>query len=318
MVRSMDLLTNAVESLQVGLEDYQTGTRPRLLSAVRNIHAGILLLYKEALRRESPKGSNDALLMANIIPVRDVKGNVTFVGEGRKTVDFQQIRERFSELNIHTDWKRFEKINDARNDVEHRYARVDRNTLAGLISDSFLIVRDFITDELADEPHALLGEKAWKVMLDVAEVYEKEKKECDRLLALAKWPSPTLTKAVTDLVCGTCGSDLLRAIPDSYDEVRFECVSCGAEETPQSYVPRALSSALYAEAYIAMTDGGDPPCVNCPECGEDAYILEEDRCAVCQARVERTCRMCGEAIPAEELDTTPLCGYCHYRANKDD
>src|SRR5271168_3509241 len=104
----MDLLTNAVESLQVGLEDYQTGTRPRLLSAVRNIHAGILLLYKEALRRESPNGSNDALLMANIIPVRDAKGNVTFVGEGRKTVDFQQIRERFSELNIHTDWKRFE------------------------------------------------------------------------------------------------------------------------------------------------------------------------------------------------------------------
>src|SRR5882672_11423174 len=70
----MDLLTNAIESIQVGVEDYQSGTRPRLLSAVRNIHAGILLLFKEALRRESPKDTNDALMMARIIPVRDARG----------------------------------------------------------------------------------------------------------------------------------------------------------------------------------------------------------------------------------------------------
>jgi len=51
----VDLLTNAVESIQIGVEDYQAGSPPRLLSAVRNIQAGILLLYKEALRRESPR-----------------------------------------------------------------------------------------------------------------------------------------------------------------------------------------------------------------------------------------------------------------------
>ncbi|PYU23337.1 MAG: hypothetical protein DMG30_11925 [Acidobacteria bacterium] len=50
----MNVLTNAIESIQVGVEDYQLGTRPRLLSAVRNIHAGILLLFKEALREVSP------------------------------------------------------------------------------------------------------------------------------------------------------------------------------------------------------------------------------------------------------------------------
>ncbi len=46
--------------------------------------------YKEALRRESPKGSNDVLLMAKISPCRDVNGNVIFVGEGSKTVDTQR------------------------------------------------------------------------------------------------------------------------------------------------------------------------------------------------------------------------------------
>src|ERR1700688_4261036 len=90
----MDLLTNAAESVQVGVEDYRIGTRPRLLSAVRNIHAGILLFYKEALRRESPQESNDVLLMAKISRSRDASRKLTFVGDGKKTVGVEKVRDR--------------------------------------------------------------------------------------------------------------------------------------------------------------------------------------------------------------------------------
>jgi hypothetical protein len=155
----MDLLTNAAESVQVGVEDYRIGTRPRLLSAVRNIHAGILLLYKEALRRESPQESNDVLLMAKISPSRDASRKLTFVGDGKKTVDTQQIRERFGALSIGTDWKRFDRVNTVRNEIEHLYPRLDQKSLHGLISDSFLIIRDFIADELDDDPREVLAQK---------------------------------------------------------------------------------------------------------------------------------------------------------------
>lgn len=90
----MDLLTNAVQSIQLGVEDYGAGTPPRLLSAVRNIHAGILLLYKEALRRRSPEGSKDVLIKAKIVPSHDKDGQLVFLGAGKKTVDTRQIRER--------------------------------------------------------------------------------------------------------------------------------------------------------------------------------------------------------------------------------
>jgi hypothetical protein len=40
----MDLLVNAIESIRVGVEDYQEGSHGRLLAAVRSIHGGILLL----------------------------------------------------------------------------------------------------------------------------------------------------------------------------------------------------------------------------------------------------------------------------------
>ena len=91
----MNLLTNGIESIQVGVQDFETGTRPRLLSSIRNIHAGILLLYKEALRRHSPPNSEEALLKARGVPVRDQDGNVTFVGHGTKTVELWQIKEHF-------------------------------------------------------------------------------------------------------------------------------------------------------------------------------------------------------------------------------
>jgi hypothetical protein len=61
---NMDLLTNAIESIRAGVEDYQDGSHGRLLAAVRSIHAGILLLYKEALRRASPAGSNEVFIKA--------------------------------------------------------------------------------------------------------------------------------------------------------------------------------------------------------------------------------------------------------------
>jgi hypothetical protein len=314
----MDLLTNAIESIQVGVEDYKTGTRPRLLSAVRNIHAGILLLYKESLRRESPDGSNEVLTMANILPSRDRDGRVIFVGVGTKTVDTKQIRERFVALNIATDWGRFERVATVRNDIEHRYPKLDQKALHGVISDSFVLVRDFIATELKDDPRELLGEEAWQAMLEVAEVYQREKQECDRLIASTAWASPVLKEGLAELTCNDCGSSLLRPIVNSYGEVILQCSSCGEEQSPESYIPKALASALSGEVYIAMTDGGDPPIASCPECGADAFLTEEWRCIVCGAEPEAKCARCSNPIPVEELDSSPFCGYCEYISNKDD
>ena len=39
------ILANAVTSIQLGIEDYQSLRRHRALSALRNVSAGILLLF---------------------------------------------------------------------------------------------------------------------------------------------------------------------------------------------------------------------------------------------------------------------------------
>jgi ribosomal protein L37E len=316
----MDLLTNALDSIRLGVEDYEAGTPARLLSAMRNIHAGILLLYKEALRRLSPPQSDDVLIKVKSVPVRDASGVVSFVGKRKKTVDVQQIRERFDGLGIKTDWTRFDRITEVRNDLEHYFSQLTQAALQGLITDSFLIIRNFIANELAADPRALLGEDAWQVMLGVSEVFQVEQKACEEALSKIDWASEALEEGLATLSCRNCGSQLLK--PDqgsgSFQDAQLVCSACGFAENYDSYVPRAISEALDSAAYIAAKDGGDTPYVDCPECGVAAYVVEENRCAACGESVETTCIRCGSAIPPEELDSSPMCGWCAHMSSKDD
>jgi DNA-directed RNA polymerase subunit M/transcription elongation factor TFIIS len=316
----MDLATNAIESIQAGVEDYLTATRPRLLSAVRNIHAGILLLYKEALRRRSPPGSNDALVMAKINPITSATGIVTFVGSGKKTADARVIRERFEGLGISTDWDRFGKIAESRNDVEHNYPNLSQDSLRELVASAFWIIRDFITTELAADPVQLLGSPTWRAMLEVADVYHAEREACDEALARVAWESETLAAGLRELPCGNCGSTLHRPQDPSadLDDMVLACAVCGATQEADAFAPGAIAAALDWDSYVAATDGADEPYVDCPECGSAAYVLSEERCARCGASVEGNCVRCGNRIPASELDSSPLCGYCAHVMSKDD
>jgi hypothetical protein len=195
---------------------------------------------------------------------------------------------------------------------------LDQKGLEGLISDSFLIARDFIARALHNDPLELLGEETRQAMLKVADVYQKEKEECQRLVNEASWPMPVMKEGVLDVTCPSCSGDLLKPVEDSSHEIALQCISCGEEQSPESHVPRALASALSGEAYIAMTDGGDPPVARCPECGKNAFLTEQWRCVLCGAEPDRKCALCSNPIPVEELDSSPHCGYCEYMMNKDD
>ncbi|MGP5543107.1 hypothetical protein ACTXMH_11170, partial [Psychrobacter celer] len=140
----MSILQNAIDSIQIGVEDFESDDDRRSVSAVRNITAGILLLYKEKLCRLSPPDNKELLIKQNIRPVQNVKGEITFEGKGNKTVDVQSIKERFKSLNITTgDWGRFGEISRLRNDLEHYYTSKSPDAVREIVAKSFLLIRDF-------------------------------------------------------------------------------------------------------------------------------------------------------------------------------
>lgn len=311
----MDLLTNATSSIRLGVEDYKSGDSDRMLSAVRNVHAGILLLYKEALRRKSPQNSNDVLVKAQIRPELNSAGEIIFVGVGKKTVDIQQMKERFTGLGISTKWSLLDKITEARNDLEHYVPKHSQSTLEELIATAFTIIRDFVLRELGEDPLQLLGDSTWQAMLEVSEVYEEELEACMTARDAVDWQSDALKDGISELTCEDCGSGLLKPAGEDGEYV-LECSRCGATESQNSYVPKAIKAALDGDTYLAMKDGGDEPYTQCPECGEETYVMTEQRCALCRESVQHECERCGCEIPASELASSPLCGYCQHMYEK--
>ncbi len=89
----MSILSNAIDSIQVGVEDYLMRDSKRYLSAVRNICAGILLLYKEKLCQLSPSHDKEVLIKKDIRPSDDGKGNVTFIVLVKRQWMFKKSRK---------------------------------------------------------------------------------------------------------------------------------------------------------------------------------------------------------------------------------
>jgi hypothetical protein len=138
------IFKNAIDSIVLGIEDYNSTDPRRPISAMRNLVAGILLLIKHKLSTLSEPGSDEALIKQRVLPELAGAHEIKWVGEGSKTVDVQQMKERCTSLGIKVDWSRVEKIVRHRNEIEHYFSSVPQGALRALVAESFVVIRDFL------------------------------------------------------------------------------------------------------------------------------------------------------------------------------
>jgi hypothetical protein len=278
----MSLLENAIESIQVGVEDYLMDDSRRYLSAVRNICSGILLLYKEKLCQLSPAHDGEILIKKDIRPSYDDEGNVVFIGKGKKTVDVQEIKERFSSLEIKVNWTKFDALNQLRNDVEHYYTDKSPDAIREIVAKSFVLIRDFIGEQLEEQPRQLLGDECWQALLETADVYAAEEAACRVSLAQIDWKYQTLQDASKKIRCPDYHSNLIKTEDEGeYDtSTILICSSCGEEFNFGSVGEKCLSDSLATEIYIAVKDGDEAPLEKCPGCHHNTYIILEKNWAL--------------------------------------
>jgi len=310
----MSLLQNAADSICIGLEDHDSTDPRRALSAVRNLFAGILLLYKEKLRRLSPPGSDEVLLKQRI-RMRLTNGILEVVGEKKKTVDVNGIQERFEDLSIVVVWKRLEDILKIRNDMEHYFSSANSILVDQAITQTFILVRDFLVEQLNEDPVKILGVEAWEKMTRIAEVFEKERAECVAKVEAHDWSCEALKIAALSYQCHDCGSELVEPINDER-ESPVRCRACGAEEGHEEFVEHALHDEYYD--HRNAKHGGDAEVLDCPHCGMAAYHVESGMCALCEESISRTCAFCSDYISDGEVSGDGVCGYCSHKFSKDD
>ncbi|MDA0764246.1 MAG: hypothetical protein O3A39_07410 [Proteobacteria bacterium] len=97
------IFKNAISSIIIGIEDYQSDDERRILSSVRNIYAGVLLLTKEVLVRMSPLDDLDLLISKNTKLVKNKDGSVKLQTTGNSTIDSNGIFKAYKEFGIKID-----------------------------------------------------------------------------------------------------------------------------------------------------------------------------------------------------------------------
>ncbi|WP_443936839.1 hypothetical protein [Pedobacter sp. MW01-1-1] len=320
---NMDILSNAVEAIQIGLEDFKKKDPRRAQSALRNIFAGILLLFKEKLRRISPVDSDEVLIKQTIMPSLDASGKLFFQGKGKKTVDVQQIKDRFREFDIKVQWTVFDEINTLRNNIEHYYTDLSPSVVNEVVSKSFKIIRDFCIVYLEEEPSELFGTASWNIFLETDEIYETEKAASLDSLARVDWIFDTLKGAVQNLRCPECESDLIHAmeIKKYKTEEAFPliCKQCQNEFDLEEVIEECVKEELAGAAHLAGMDGGEDPYTECPECFKFTYIYDEECCISCgYQQEEKNCAVCGTPLVLEMAHDGELCSYHRWVMEKSD
>lgn len=316
-----DLFKNAVQSIKLGVQDYEAHEPARVLSAVRNFYAGLLLLAKEVLVRRVPKANEGEIIASGYKPVPDQSGGVTYVPQSQSTIDLSTIGQRFKDFGLKINRNALRGLSQIRNDIEHRYPKEPAKSVRQAIAKAFPVATELF--RLAgEEPHAVLGE-AWETMLEVHEVYEQEHDACRATFGNVEWHPPFLKNAPR--TCPDCQSDLVaqdNSENREQEDAKAHCRSCRSSISAEALIQHALNAHFEHKNYVAKMDGDVAPLNHCPECGSFTYVWDEEStgCVQCSFILNDECARCGIKLTPDDVDfeSHSYCNYCGHMMAKDD
>lgn len=316
------MMKNAVESIQIGVEDFLEEDPRRVLSAIRNLYAGILLLFKCKLQELSPEGSKEALLKTKVVPVIDpATGKATWVGgKDKKTVDVKDIEERLISLGVTgVEWGRLHALQRIRNDIEHYHSQLPAERMKEAVANALHLIVQFCEPHLGEEPAEILGPSCWGLMLEVTTIYDQELASCRQNLSSVIWPFEEVADAVEAMRCPSCESALVKTVEPTAEReaIEFICSHCRQVSSYSAVVGPAISEHFDVWNHISVMDGGELVTTVCPECDQDAFLVGRGQCAACFAEQEYLqCVVCDEALSLDEQHLKGMCGYCRYKYEK--
>ncbi len=314
-----EIFENAVTSITLGIEDFETGTDDRMLSAARNYYAGLLLLAKECLVCAAPEADAMEIIGAKFKPVPDGDGGVEHVVWGYATVDLGQLQQRFKDFGLLWPDVNIKQLQQFRNSLEHHHLREPASALGEAIASSFPMVVDFFRI-LDEDPQEHLAD-VWDTIISERATFEKVRASCLESWEGVQWPAAV--KCLDEMSCPACQSSLLGQADSSntdHEQVDGKCFQCGNEIDHEKMMEMVVQVSYELDAYLMAKDGLHSPIGDCPVCAVETYVDDGETsvCFSCGESIAGECSQCGTRIDLNEYnpDHPNLCSYCSYRWEK--
>lgn len=311
----MSILKNAVLSIQLGINDYTEAqtSEAKVLSAIRNLTAGLILLFKVKLQELSPDGTDEVLLRSKILPKIDEHGSLFWKGKGNKTVDVDEIIERLTSLGVDgIEWNRLRTLRDIRNEIEHYYSKHPTSRIIEAMASSFYLIQQFVPRHLGVSPADLLGKNYWTYLVDQDAFFTEELKKCQENLNKVKWPAKDLIHAIPDMTCMDCGSPLVKAEDPNAPilDILITCTKCEFSTTYEEFAEFTLYEYFATELYQAARFKVSEPLLECPSCERLTFIPSDEKCAAClESPRKHTCQTCGDDLDPHGDGTCSICDW---------
>ncbi len=321
------LLENAISSIEMGIEDYQASTEnpQRLLSCVRNFYAGMLLLLKCKLIDVS--GNNDStLIKSKVLPI--IKhGKIQWISneQDNKTIDYQEIKERFKSLGLEAPWQSVESLKKYRNNIEHYFNVEDQTieTVKQYIVKSFIAFSDFLLSELKISPRGCFSKNVWNTFISTNKLIQDEIEERDNEYNNLLWFDDEIKEQIKEFSCPVCGSTII--LIDKIGKNKkanlstFICGICSHKFSYKDIIIEAVN-ILYG-GDISIEDQIYRFITKCPKCRENTYDAIMDLCFLCGENNPLKCKSCGKEIELQDIydySHNGLCNECLLKNNAED
>ncbi|MBH47513.1 MAG: hypothetical protein CME71_05035 [Halobacteriovorax sp.] len=321
-VERSDILQNALDSIELGMDDFELGEHKRIVSAVRNFYAGVLLLGKECLVRSVPGENGMHIISSRYTPFIDEgDSKLKYRPVGTKTIDIEEMKSRFRDFGLKWPESNINNLQRLRNNLEHFHAKESTSQMREIIKECFPIIENFF-EILGLDPSREISD-AWSTMLKEKEFFNDVQGKCIKSFASIEFP---VELDFSNLKCEICESSLIYQADESnkyLSDVELKCKSCGEDYVAPHGFPRMVVDQLCgADDYNSVKGSGEGVIFDCNSCGEDTYVSTSDVniCFFCEESVGGECVRCGDGLGIENqsINNPSSCDYCDHMMSKDD
>ena len=151
----------------------------------------------------------------------------------------------------------------------------------------------------------LFGQTTWNTLIEIENVYRKEREKCISDLESNKYSHPQILSFIQGSSCSQCGFNLIQPLHTRINskDTQYKCLSCSNIMDFEECLVDAIDQFVSQKQHYNSQFGYpyEEKFCTCPECWTNCYSVEDQICFNCKFEAIQTCGICENSLTGDEI-----------------